>query len=200
MKIFPLYQEKLQHANAVDFDDLLFLSVRLLQNDPEIRSLYQKRWLFLLIDEYQDTNFAQYSLTKLLTEKQKNLFAVGDPDQSIYSWRGAEIKNILHFQEDFPGAEIVTLEENYRSTNHILQAANALIQKNESRYEKNLWSAKGNGQKVGLFLGKTDREEAHFVIKTLESNCFDHHLSFQDTAIFYRTNAQSRSFTFLGCL
>lgn len=194
LKIYPLYQEKLQHANAVDFDDLLFLTVRLLQNDPEILSLYQKRWLFLLIDEYQDTNFAQYSLTKLLTEKQKNLFAVGDPDQSIYSWRGAEIKNILHFQEDFPGAEIVTLEENYRSTNHILQAANALIQKNESRYEKNLWSAKGNGQKLGLFLGKTDREEAHFVIETLESNCFDHHLSFQDTAIFYRTNAQSRSF------
>lgn len=193
-EVYTLYQQKLKEYNAVDFDDLLYLPVRLFQEHPDVLDRYQKRWRFLLIDEYQDTNQAQYLLAKLLTEKHHNIFVVGDPDQSIYSWRGANIQNILNFERDFPGAKVITLEQNYRSTNTILSAANILISHNLNRYEKNLWSVQGDGPLIGHYIAKSDREEADFVIDKI----LEHHLKddvpLNECVIFYRTNFQSRLF------
>ncbi len=193
-KIYPLYQVALKNCNALDFDDLLYLTVKLLQEHDHVRQEYQNRWLFVLIDEYQDTNFAQYTLAKLLVAKHGNLFAVGDPDQSIYSWRGARYQNILNFERDFPGAKVVVLDQNYRSTNTILEATNALIEHNPNRYEKKLWSASGDGEKIGLFVGYNERQEAEFVAEKILHHIVQQRLSLNDIAIFYRTNAQSRPF------
>jgi DNA helicase II / ATP-dependent DNA helicase PcrA len=193
-QVYPLYQKKLREYNAVDFDDLLFLPVTLLRKDNTIKEKYQNRWLFLLIDEYQDTNAAQNILAKLLAEKHKNIFVVGDPDQSIYSWRGAKYENILNFDKDFPEAKIITLEENYRSTNTILSAANSLIKNNEQRLDKNLWSNLGEGEKISIHIADTEKLEAIFVVNRL----IDHHIRerapLEEMVIFYRTNAQSRIF------
>lgn len=193
-KLYPAYQNALKSCNALDFDDLLYLTVKLFQTRPEVLRGYQNRWLFVLIDEYQDTNLAQYTLAKLLVEKHGNLFAVGDPDQSIYSWRGARYQNILNFERDFPGAKIVVLDQNYRSTNTILQATNALIEHNPNRYEKKLWSAGGEGEKIGVFLAMSERQEAEFIANKIAHHVFENRFSFNDIAIFYRTNAQSRPF------
>jgi DNA helicase-2/ATP-dependent DNA helicase PcrA len=193
-KIYPIYQNALKNCNALDFDDLLYLTVKLLQQEPAARLVYQNRWLFVLIDEYQDTNFAQYTLAKLLVEKHGNLFAVGDPDQSIYSWRGARYQNILNFERDFPGAKVIVLDQNYRSTNTILQASNALIEHNPNRYEKKLWSAKGEGEKIGVFIAYNERQEAEFIVGKILHHVLQGRLSLNDIAIFYRTNAQSRPF------
>lgn len=190
---YTLYQKRLQECNALDFDDLLYLTVRLMQKDETTRTRYQNRWQFILIDEYQDTNSAQYQLTQLLVAKHRNLFAVGDPDQSIYSWRGARVGNILNFKQDFPDAQIVLLEQNYRSSNHILKASNHLIQHNVRRYEKKLWSAMGDGEKIGLFIAPSEKEEAAFVTKQILSH-ISSGIGFHEIAIFYRTNAQSRAF------
>ena len=192
--VYTLYQSKLKECNALDFDDLLYLTVQLLQQHEQARREYQNRWLFVLIDEYQDTNFAQYTLAKLLVEHHRNIFAVGDPDQSIYSWRGARYQNILNFEQDFPGAKVVTLDQNYRSTNNILQASNALIEYNPDRYEKKLWSAKGDGDKIRFFLAHSERQEAEFIASCMSKHMADENLSPNDIAIFYRTNAQSRPF------
>jgi len=193
-KIYALYQSKLKACNAVDFDDLLYLTVKLLEEHDAARREYQNRWLFVLIDEYQDTNSAQHLLAKILTETHRNLFAVGDPDQSIYSWRGARYQNILNFERDFPGAKVITLEQNYRSTNTILQASNALISHNETRYEKQLWSDLGEGEKIGVCVAQNERKEAEFVIEKILRHAADQQLSYDEIAIFYRTNAQSRPF------
>lgn len=193
-EVYRCYQNKLKQFNALDFDDLLFLSVKLFQEFPDVLAQYQERWRFILIDEYQDTNHAQYLLIKLLSEEHSNVFAVGDPDQSIYSWRGANIQNILRFESDYPGAQTVRLEQNYRSCNTILEAANALIQYNESRYEKNLWSERESGDKISLFIADSERQEADFVAKKLVQLETQRKVDFQDCAIFYRTNFQSRSF------
>lgn len=188
--VYRLYQQKLKECNALDFDDLLYLTVKLLTENSPIREKYQKQWTFVLIDEYQDTNLAQYTIAKSLVEGHKNIFAVGDPDQSIYSWRGARYQNILNFENDFPGAKIVTLDQNYRSTNIILQGANALIKHNEDRYEKKLWSALGEGAKIGIYAAYNERQEAEFVAhKILQYGSL---IPFDKMAIFYRTNAQSR--------
>ncbi len=192
--IYALYQGKLKELNAVDFDDLLFLTVKLLQENEKARQEYQMRWLFILIDEYQDTNLAQYTLAKLLVEKHQNIFAVGDPDQSIYSWRGARYQNILNFQSDFPGAKIITLEQNYRSTTMILNAANALISHNSARYEKKLWSALDSGEKIGLYLAVSERKEADFILERISQHLLKDRLPLDEIALFYRTNAQSRLF------
>lgn len=191
-EIYFLYTQKLKSCNALDFDDLLYLTVKLFREHEEIRSLYQQRWLFVLIDEYQDTNLAQYTIARTLVEKHQNIFAVGDPDQSIYSWRGARYQNILNFENDFPGAKVVTLDQNYRSTNIILQGANALIQHNDDRYDKKLWSGLGEGAKIGIYVGQNERQEADFVANKI----LHHALRFplNEMAIFYRTNAQSRTF------
>ncbi len=193
-RVFSLYQAKLKECNALDFDDLLYLPVKLLREHESARTLYQNRWTFVLIDEYQDTNAAQYTLARILVEKHQNLFAVGDPDQSIYSWRGAKYQNILNFEKDFSGAKVVALEENYRSTNRILEAANALIAHNTDRYEKKLWSHLGEGAKVGVFMAQSERQEAQFVVDQMLERVAQNHLSLDEIAVFYRTNAQSRIF------
>lgn len=193
-EIYDLYQRRLKEYHALDFDDLLFLTVKLFQHAPEILELYQKRWSFILIDEYQDTNEAQYNIARLLAAQHKNVFAVGDPDQSIYSWRGANIQNILNFEKDFPGAKVIPLEQNYRSRSNILEAANALIRHNKSRYEKNLWSDKGEGQKIGLYIAENDHAEADFVVKQLYKMNREKGVPLSECAIFYRTNFQSRIF------
>ena len=192
--LYRLYQQKLKEYNALDFDDLLFLAVKLLRTSPETLNKYQKRWRFILIDEYQDTNMAQYLLAKLLAEQHHNVFAVGDPDQSIYSWRGADVHNILNFEQDFPGAKIISLEQNYRSHKNILDAANALIQHNTGRYEKNLWSDLGEGEKVGVFLAENERAETDFVIKRLKKHHQADQIALSECVIFYRTHFQSRVF------
>lgn len=191
--IYNRYVRRLKECNAVDFDDLLFLPVQLFKEHPEVLQRYQERWPFLLIDEYQDTNHAQYTLVRCLVEKSSNLFVVGDPDQSIYSWRGADIQNILNFERDYPGAEIIRLEQNYRSRSNILEAANELISNNSARFEKNLWSALGPGSKIKRFSGYDEREEARFVAKRVIDHHINHGIPFKQIAIFYRTNAQSRA-------
>lgn len=191
-ELYQLYQKKLQACNALDFDDLLYLPVRLFQEHEQVRKEYQKRWRFVLIDEYQDTNLAQHAIARTLVGTHQNIFAVGDPDQSIYSWRGARYQNILNFESDFPGAKVIILDQNYRSTNTILGAANGLIQHNEDRYEKKLWSALGEGKKIGLYVAQNERQEAEFVLHHILQEAFES--SLDEIAIFYRTNAQSRIF------
>ncbi len=193
-KVFELYQNKLFEASAVDFDDLLFLPVKLFKEFPEVLEVYQDRWQHLLVDEYQDTNEAQYRLASQLVAKNRNFFVVGDPDQSIYSWRGANIQNILNFEKDWPDAKIIRLEQNYRSTSTILEAANSLIEHNENRYKKNLWSNLGEGEKIKTFCAFNEREEAEFIVDTLIKDKRRLSLHLNDLVIFYRTNAQSRPF------
>ncbi len=192
-KVYALYQRKLREYQAVDFDDLLFLTVKLWREQPEILARYQDRWPFVLIDEYQDTNAAQYAMTRLLVEKKHNLFVVGDPDQSIYSWRGANIYNILNFERDYPGAKVIRLEQNYRSHMNILNLANLLISHNSGRYEKKLWSQLGSGEKIKLFVGEDERAEADFVASQIEYHRLQK-TPLNEMVVFYRTNAQSRVF------
>lgn len=194
VSVYRLYQNKLKEYNALDFDDLLYLTVKLFRECPDALEEYQRRWSFILIDEYQDTNQAQYLIVKLLAAKHNNVFAVGDPDQSIYSWRGANINNILNFESDFPGAKVISLEQNYRSRNTILQAANALIRNNTGRYEKNLWSERGLGEKIGLYIADNDLAEADFVAKKIVKHHEDDGIPLSECVIFYRTNFQSRIF------
>src|SRR5438876_5096556 len=147
-EVYDLYQKRLFASNAVDFDDMLFLTVDVLERFPEAREKWQEAFRYILVDEYQDTNHAQYRLLQLLAEKHRNVFAVGDPDQSIYGFRGADIRNVMEFEQDFPGSYTIALEQNYRSTQHILDAANGVIRHNRERKEKNLWSELGEGEPV----------------------------------------------------
>ncbi|CDZ79960.1 ATP-dependent DNA helicase PcrA [Candidatus Rubidus massiliensis] len=192
--VYSLYQDKLKQYNALDFDDLLYLPVMMFHEFPEVLEFYQNRWHFLLIDEYQDTNEAQYELVQLLVAKRKNLFVVGDPDQSIYSWRGANIRNIMNFERDYPGATIVRLEQNYRSKSNILEAANALIKNNDNRYEKSLWSNLGAGELIKYYSADGDKAEAEFVAEKIRFYHEQQHIPYNQMVIFYRTNSQSRSF------
>ena len=193
-EVYALYQKKLHEYQALDFDDLLYLTVKLFKTHAEILKMYQQRWSFILIDEYQDTNAAQYTIAKMLVASHGNILAVGDPDQSIYSWRGADIHNILNFEQDFPGAKVIPLEQNYRSRSNILEAANALIRHNKGRYEKRIWSDRGPGEKIALYIAEDDRREASFVVKQLYLLTREKGISLNDCAIFYRTNSQSRVF------
>ena len=194
VKVYTHYQSKLKQYEAIDFDDLLYLPVKIWQQYPEILSYYQTRWPFVLIDEYQDTNPAQYLMANLLVANSRNIFVVGDPDQSIYSWRGADIKNILNFEKDYPGTSIICLDQNYRSTNHILNLANGLIRYNQNRYEKKLWSDLGEGEKAQLFTCEDDRQEADFVATKVASHFIEEQIPYREMVVFYRTNAQSRVF------
>lgn len=194
IKIYRHYQNKLKDYQAIDFDDLLFLPVKIWKEYPDILARYQARWPFVLIDEYQDTNPAQYLMARLLVEKSRNIFVVGDPDQSIYSWRGAHIGNILNFERDYPGSKVIRLEQNYRSSTNILNLANELISYNQNRYEKDLWSDLGEGEKVKLFIGEDDRQEADFVATQVTYHHIEHSIPYNDMVVFYRTNAQSRVF------
>ena len=191
-EVYALYTAKLRTNNALDFDDLLMLSVALLRDNEEVRTKYQNRFRFILVDEYQDTNGAQYELTKLLAEKHRNLCVVGDADQSIYGWRGADIHNIMNFERDYPEARTIKLEQNYRSTKNILAAANAVIENNIERKPKALWTENPTGEKITLYESYDERDEAQFVASAIQQEKNKRKCSYGDIAILYRTNAQSR--------
>ena len=188
---YKLYEEKLRRNNAIDFDDMLMMTVQLLQEHESVRSRYQERFRYLNIDEYQDTNHAQYMIGALLAGKHKNICVVGDDDQSIYGFRGADIRNILDFEKDFPSAKIIRLEENYRSTGNILEAANHVIENNASRKGKELWTKNAKGNKITSYCARDAKDEALFIAKEIEKLAAGSKMS--DIAILYRTNAQSRA-------
>lgn len=190
--VYALYQEKLRENNAVDFDDLLFLAVRLLQEKEEVREKYQSRFQYILVDEYQDTNHAQYALTKILAARWRNICVVGDADQSIYAWRGADIRNIIDFTRDYPDAASIKLEQNYRSTKTILHAANAVIDNNESRPKKTLWTENPAGNKIIHYQAQTEHDEADYIAGVIYNRHEISHEPYGDMAILFRTNAQSR--------
>lgn len=190
-EIYTKYQAKLQLNNAVDFDDLLLLSIRVLQENAEIREKYQEKFQYILVDEYQDTNHAQYLLTKLLAAGHRNICVVGDADQSIYGWRGADIQNILDFEKDYPDAKVIKLEQNYRSTQVILDAANAVIENNTGRNPKKLWTDKKDGAQIVYFQAVDERDEARFFIETLQHLQAKEQRKLGDMAVLYRTNTQS---------
>ena len=189
-EIYQEYQRQLKRNNALDFDDLIVKTVELFRTNPQILEYYQDRFRYIMVDEYQDTNMAQFQLVKLLAAKYRNLCVVGDDDQSIYRFRGADIRNILSFEESFPGAKVVKLEQNYRSTQNILDAANEVIRNNQGRKEKRLWTANETGAPVRFYQFDTAREEADFVLSQIRKSDF----SLKDQAVLYRTNAQSRLF------
>jgi DNA helicase II / ATP-dependent DNA helicase PcrA len=189
--VYGLYQRRLFSSNAVDFDDMLMLTVDALERFPEAREQWQKRFRYVLVDEYQDTNHAQYRLLQILAEKHGNVMAVGDPDQSIYRFRGADIRNIMEFERDFPGTRTIPLEQNYRSTNTILRASNSVIAHNRERKEKNLWSELGEGDPVRVVETEDEHAEARFVAAEIAA-LIEEGSSGREIAVVYRTNAQSR--------
>jgi DNA helicase-2/ATP-dependent DNA helicase PcrA len=191
-QIYRMYEERLRAVNAVDFDDLLWLTLQMLAGDAELLAAYRHRYRYVLVDEYQDTNRVQYLLLKALAGAHRNLHATGDPDQSIYSWRGANYQNIMDFEEDFSGTRVVMLERNYRSSARILQVTNDLIEHNENRYEKRLFTEAGEGEPVKLMHAPDDRWEAQWVAGEIKRLVREEQISPRSMAIFYRTNAQSR--------
>ncbi|MDP3784527.1 MAG: exodeoxyribonuclease V subunit gamma [bacterium] len=191
-RVWENYEARLKKSNALDFDDLLLKTAELFSARPEILARYEERWKYIHVDEYQDTNLVQYHLTKSLAQKYKNICVVGDIDQAIYSWRGADFRNILHFERDWPEATLITLEENYRSTRLILEAANAVIVKNKFRVPKNLFSQKAGGAKISLFEASNEDEEAQFVAELTEVLRKSVKIEPRDIAVLYRTNFQSR--------
>ena len=190
-QIYSSYQRALQKADAMDFDDLIMMTVKLFEKNPEILGKYQNQFKYILVDEYQDTNISQYALTKLLAAKHKNLFAIGDTDQSIYAWRHADFRNMLNFEKDFPEAKIVRLEQNYRSTKTILAAGQGLIQNNIYRHEKDLWTENADGEKISIARLDDEREEAKFIIEKMK-RLIQKGYKLNDFVILYRTHAQSR--------
>ena len=189
--VYKLYQTKMFNSNAVDFDDMLYLTVDVLERFPEAQEKWQTAFRYLLVDEYQDTNHAQYRFLQLLAAKHSNVFAVGDPDQSIYAFRGADIRNVLEFERDFPGAKTIALEQNYRSTNSILEAANGVISHNRERKPKNLWSELGDGDPVSVVEVEDEHSEARYVAAEI-ARLVEEGYNGNEIAVFYRTNAQSR--------
>ncbi len=192
-RIFPLYEKGLRDQQALDFDDLIGRTVSLLENNPEVKEKWRRQFKYILIDEYQDTNAAQYKLIKLFTNEHKNICVVGDDWQSIYSWRGADFKNILNFERDYPNATIIKLEQNYRSTKLILDAAHAVILKNKDRSDKKLWTAANDGQPVQMVQVQNERAEGEAIIRRIQTYVDMHLRKYNDFAVLYRTNAQSRS-------
>ncbi|SCW70211.1 DNA helicase-2 / ATP-dependent DNA helicase PcrA [Paenibacillus tianmuensis] len=190
-KVYSSYQRKLKANNSLDFDDLIMTTIELFQQVPEVLDFYQNKFQYLHVDEYQDTNRAQYMLCRMLADKYKRICVVGDSDQSIYRWRGADISNILDFEKDYPNATTILLEQNYRSTSNILNAANKVIANNTGRKPKNLWTDKGEGQKIRLYQADSEHEEGYFITGEIRKNV-DKGRRFSDHAILYRTNAQSR--------
>jgi DNA helicase-2/ATP-dependent DNA helicase PcrA len=189
--VYKLYQTKMFNSNAVDFDDMLYLTVDVLERFPEAQEKWQTAFRYLLVDEYQDTNHAQYRFLQLLAAKHMNVFAVGDPDQSIYAFRGADIRNVLEFERDFAGAKSIALEQNYRSTNSILEAANAVISNNRERKPKTLWSELGDGDPVSVVEVEDEHSEARYVAAEI-ARLVEEGFNGSEIAVFYRTNAQSR--------
>ena len=191
-KVYNLYQKKLRTNQSLDFDDLIMTTIELFQQVPEVLEFYQNKFQYIHVDEYQDTNRAQYMLCKMMADRHHRICVVGDSDQSIYRWRGADITNILTFEEDYPEAKMILLEQNYRSTGHILQAANQVIANNTGRKAKNLWTSKAEGDKIKLYRGDSEREEGYFIVSEIKKGVQRGARKFSDYAILYRTNAQSR--------
>ena len=192
-KCYKAYQEELRRSEAMDFDDLIMMTLRLFDKNPDVLAYYQQRYQYIHVDEYQDTNHAQYQLVKLLASRFKNICVVGDADQSIYGWRGADMQNILDFEKDYPEAKVVLLEENYRSTKKILQAANDVIKNNRNRRPKKLWTQNDEGEQIVYYRANDERDEAVFVASTIDNIVREKVKNFKDFAILYRTNAQSRT-------
>ena len=191
-KCYKAYQKELRQSEAMDFDDLIMLTLRLFDQNPDVLIYYQQRYQYIHVDEYQDTNHAQYQLVKLLASRFKNICVVGDADQSIYGWRGADMQNILDFEKDYPEAKVVLLEENYRSTKTILQAANEVIRNNRNRRPKNLWTQNEDGEEIVYYRANDEQDEALFVARTIDQLSREGY-SHKDFAVLYRTNAQSRT-------
>ena len=192
-RVYEVYQQRLKAANAFDFDDLLLYTWLLFSNHADVLDAYQDRFRYLLVDEYQDTNHAQYVITTMLAAKHRNIMVVGDDDQSIYSWRGADIRNILEFESDYPEATVIKLEQNYRSTGNILAAANAVIANNSKRKEKRLFTASPDGEKVSVYMASDERDEGRWIAAEIERQHGQEGVPYDQMAVFYRTNAQSRS-------
>lgn len=192
-KVYKAYQRGLRDNQAVDFDDLIMLTIQLFEENPATLSFYQNKFHYIHVDEYQDTNDAQYKLVNLLAQQFRNLCVVGDADQSIYGWRGANMENILNFEHDYPDAKTVMLEQNYRSTQTILDAANEVIENNMYRRKKNLWTENGAGEPISYYRAQNENDEAHFVVSKINEEIKEHHLNYNDFAVLYRTNAQSRT-------
>ena len=192
-KCYKAYQEELRRSEAMDFDDLIMMTLRLFDKNPDVLAYYQQRYQYIHVDEYQDTNHAQYQLVKLLASRFKNICVVGDADQSIYGWRGADMQNILDFEKDYPEAKVVLLEENYRSTKKILQAANEVIKNNRNRRPKKLWTQNDDGEQIVYYRANDERDEAVFVASTINNIIREEGKNFKDFAVLYRTNAQSRT-------
>lgn len=191
LKVFREYQRSLKEYNALDFDDLLGKTLELFQSCPEVLQKYRSKFRYILVDEYQDTNVMQYHIVELLAREHGNICVVGDDDQSIYGWRGADIRNILDFEKDFPGAKVIRLEQNYRSTSNILDAANAVIENNQGRKSKKLWTDNGRGDRIETFTADSERDEAHFVCRKIMEGLRSG-MNYGDFAVLYRMNAQSR--------
>ena len=192
-KCYEMYQKELRQSEAMDFDDLIMLTLRLFDKNPDVLTYYQQRYQYIHVDEYQDTNHAQYQLVKLLASRFKNICVVGDADQSIYGWRGADMQNILDFEKDYPEAKVVLLEENYRSTKTILQAANDVIKNDRNRRPKNLWTQNADGEDIVYYRANDEQDEALFVAKTIDELSSTSDYVYRDFAVLYRTNAQSRN-------
>ncbi|WP_174720644.1 DNA helicase PcrA [Streptococcus periodonticum] len=192
-KCYEMYQKELRQSEAMDFDDLIMLTLRLFDKNPDVLTYYQQRYQYIHVDEYQDTNHAQYQLVKLLASRFKNICVVGDADQSIYGWRGADMQNILDFEKDYPEAKVVLLEENYRSTKTILQAANDVIKNNRNRRPKSLWTQNADGEDIVYYRANDEQDEALFVAKTIDELSSTSDYVYRDFAVLYRTNAQSRN-------
>ncbi|RRA80420.1 DNA helicase PcrA [Streptococcus agalactiae] len=192
-KCYKAYQEELRRSEAMDFDDLIMMTLRLFDQNKDVLAYYQQKYQYIHVDEYQDTNHAQYQLVKLLASRFKNICVVGDADQSIYGWRGADMQNILDFEKDYPQAKVVLLEENYRSTKKILQAANNVINHNKNRRPKKLWTQNDEGEQIVYHRANNEQEEAVFVASTIDNIVREQGKNFKDFAVLYRTNAQSRT-------
>ncbi|HEY4531575.1 MAG TPA: DNA helicase PcrA [Kurthia sp.] len=192
LKVYENYQHRLRKNQSLDFDDLIMITIRLFKEVPEVLEYYQDRFQYIHVDEYQDTNHTQYTLVKLLAKNHENICVVGDSDQSIYRWRGADIQNILSFSKDYPTAKTIMLEQNYRSTKTILQAANAVIKNNSSRFPKELRTDNQEGEKISVYRAYNEKAEAQFVVKTIQEQMLYKNRKAEDFAILYRTNAQSR--------
>ncbi|QZY76155.1 DNA helicase PcrA [Limosilactobacillus fermentum] len=191
-RVYEAYQKELERNQTLDFDDLIMKTIELFKKAPETLTYYQDKFHYIHVDEYQDTNDAQYELVHMLAEKYENICVVGDADQSIYGWRGANMNNILNFEHDYPNAHSVMLEQNYRSTQTILKAANEVIANNLERKDKNLWTENGAGEKISYYRAQNEHDEAQFIVKKIQEERAKHNYQYQDFAILYRTNAQSR--------
>ena len=191
-KIYLEYQRELFNSNSLDFDDLIRLTVKLFEISPETLFYNRERFRYVLVDEYQDTNYAQYKFINILTKEHKNIFVVGDDWQSIYKWRGADVNNILNFEKDYPGASVIKLEQNYRSTQVILDTAHSIIEQNESRTDKKIWTDKKDGQKVTVFEAFDESQEAAYITKKILEEINKGNKQYRDFVVLYRTNAQSR--------